>query len=69
MGNSLTLSKSNAEATLDVLDLSNNDTVLSSFDVDYIDTLAAKTISNLTHHEKKYAYRANNYFGAKVATF
>lgn len=70
MGDSLTLSISNTEATVDELNLANNASkVTLAFDKDNLDFLNAKTNANLTHHERKYVFRANNYYHTTYATF
>lgn len=65
MGNPLVLEISNAEATVDELVLSNNAAVFNEFlnsDKELLAALDSKTWDQLTHHEKKYIYRANNYY-------
>ena len=70
MGNALTLNISNAEATADELNLSNNASrVELAFDKDTLAILNAKTNANLTHHEKKYIHRANLYYNTTYETF
>lgn len=63
MGNALDLDIANSEAIVNQLLQSNNiDKITLASDKGKLPTLDPKTYAELTHREKKYIYRTNNYY-------